>query len=152
LQYRQQRADYRDRPSPDPASRWDAYTAALTTSTAPLPGEAEDLDPDRAARADSSGENISTGVKHVDRRVLGVKQQIAAGIYVLDWVPSADNPSDIGATYKSKTEFERLRTMIMGYAFPRSSCSYLRDTEEPSHWSKNAQANPAPADQAGQSE
>jgi hypothetical protein len=26
--------------------------------------------------------------------------------------------------------------MIMGYEFARSSCKYLRDTEEPSHWPK----------------
>ena len=100
------------------------------------------MGPDHAARADSSGE-------HIDRRVLGVKQQFAAGIYVIDWVASQDNPADMGATYKSKVEFVRHRTMIMGYEFPRSSCSYLRDTEEPSHWSK---ANPSPDGPSGQDE
>ena len=42
--------------------------------------------------------------------------------------------------------------MIMGYAFPRYSCGYLRDTEEPSHWSKNAKATSSPANPAGQEE
>ena len=83
-------------------------------------------------------EKMSTGIKHIDRRVLGVKQQIAAGIYILDWVPSEDNPSDIGATFKSKVDYERLRAVVMGYIFPRSAYPYLRDTEEPSHWSKKA--------------
>ena len=76
-------------------------------------------------------EKISTGVKHIDRRVLGVRQQFSAGIYTLDWVPSADNISDIGAAYKSHVEFERLRTMLVGYEFPRSSLPYLTDTQEP---------------------
>jgi hypothetical protein len=30
----------------------------------------------------------------------------------------------------------RLRNMIMGYVFPPSICQMLRDTEEPTHWSK----------------
>ena len=97
-------------------------------------------------------EKISTGVKHIDRRVLSVRQQFAAGIYKIDWVPSADNPSDIGATYKSKSEFERLRDMIMGYVFPRSKCMYLRDTEEATHWSKKITKTPSPVKPAGKVE
>jgi hypothetical protein len=96
-------------------------------------------------------EKISTGVKHIDRRVLGVRQQFAAGIYVLDWIPSSENPSDIGATFKSKVEFEKLRGMIMGYIYPKSTCSYLRDTEEP-HWSKKFESPLNPASQASQEE
>ena len=218
------RSGYQPRPPASPASRWNTCAAALITLMAPMTKGAEYLDPDRAARADSSGdeghiasdaddaggphhrpmlcyaalkdtaatrdligeiglhdgsatsisvdsasskivlqgehsEKISTaiGIKQIDRRVLRVKQQFAAGIYAIDWVPSADNPSDLGAPLQSRVEFERLRTMIMGYAFPRSACSYLRDTEEPSHWSKNAAAkaaalNASPADPAGQDE
>jgi hypothetical protein len=67
---------------------------------------------------------------------MAIQQLFAAGIYTIDWVPSADNPADIGVTYNSKVEFTRLRAMIMGYEFPRSSCKYLRDTEELSHWPK----------------
>jgi hypothetical protein len=52
------------------------------------------------------------------------------------WVSSKDNPPDIGATFKSKTEYERLRKMIMGYDSPRYGSGYMRHTEEPSHWSK----------------
>jgi hypothetical protein len=81
-------------------------------------------------------EKNSTGIKHIDRRIMAIRQLFAAGIYTIDWVPSADNPADIGATYKSKVEFTRLRAMIMGYEFPRSPCNYLCDTEEPSHWPK----------------
>jgi hypothetical protein len=81
-------------------------------------------------------EKNSTGIKHIDRRIMAIRQLFATGIYTIDWVPSADNPADIGATYKSKIEFTRLRAMIMGYEFPRSSCKYLRDTEEPTHWPK----------------
>ena len=47
-------------------------------------------------------ENICTGVKHIDRRVMAVRQQFVAGIFKIDWVPSANYPSDIGATYKSR--------------------------------------------------
>jgi hypothetical protein len=81
-------------------------------------------------------EKNSTGIKYIDRRIMTIRQLFGAGIYTIDWVPTADNPSDIGATYKSKVEFTRLRVMIMGYEFPRSSCKYLRDTEEPSHCPK----------------
>ena len=96
-------------------------------------------------------EKLSTGVKHIDRRVLNVRQTIAAEVYALDWVASEENPSDMGATFKSKVEFHRLRAIIMGYVFPRSACSYLRDTEEPSHWSKRTNT-PSPATVAGQVE
>jgi hypothetical protein len=90
-------------------------------------------------------EKNSTGVKHIDRRVLGVRQQIAAGIYNITWVSSAENPADLGATFKSKVEFEHLRTKFMGYKFPRCKGMYLRDVEEPSHWSKSkANANTTP--------
>jgi hypothetical protein len=64
---------------------------------------------------------------------------------------SSDNPSDIGATFKSKVDFVRLRGMIMGYEFPRSSCTYLRDTEEKNHGQKNAKT-PLPASPAGEGE
>jgi hypothetical protein len=76
---------------------------------------------------------------------------IAAEIFTLDWVQSSDNPSDIGATFKSKVEFVRLRNMIMGYEFPKSSCTYLRDTEEKTHWQKNAKKS-LPASPAGKGE
>jgi hypothetical protein len=63
-------------------------------------------------------------------------------------VQSSDNPApDIGATFKSKVEFVRLRGMIMGYEFPKSSCTYLRDTEEKTHWQKNAKT-PLPASES----
>jgi hypothetical protein len=98
-------------------------------------------------------EKNSTGIKHIDRRVMAIRQLFAAGIYTIDWVPSADNPADFGATYKSKVEFLRLRAMIMGYEFPRSSCKYLRDTEEPSHWSKKKdKTTPLLATSAGEVE
>jgi hypothetical protein len=101
-------------------------------------------------------EKNSTGIKHIDRRVMAVRQLFAANIYTLDWVPSADNPADIGATYKSKAEFERLRTMVMGDEFPRdATCKFLRDVEEPVHWSKKlktAKSTPSPATSAGQVE
>ena len=101
-------------------------------------------------------EKNSTGIKHIDRRVMAIRQLFSANIYNLAWVQSADNPADIGATFKSKVEFERLRTMVMGYAFPRDvTCSYLRDTEEPTHWSKKlktAKSTPSPAIPAGQVE
>ena len=136
----------------DSGSRWDACAAALTTSTASLTGKTEDLGPNRAARADSSGneqhsEKTSTGVKHIDRRVLGVKQQFADGNHYLDRVPTEANAADLFATNMSCKEFEFLRTMTMGPAFPR-----YRDTEEPSHWSKNAKATSSPANPAGQEE
>jgi hypothetical protein len=67
-------------------------------------------------------EKNSTGIKHIDRRIMAIRQQFAAGIYTIEWVPSADKPAEIGATYKSKVEFTRLRAMIMGYEFPRSPC------------------------------
>jgi hypothetical protein len=82
---------------------------------------------------------------------MGVRQVIAADVFTLDWVQSSDNPADIGATFKSKVEFVRLRGMIMGYEFPRSSCTYLRDTEEETHWQKNAKT-PLPASPAGEGE
>jgi hypothetical protein len=41
--------------------------------------------------------------------------------------------------------------MIMGYEFPKSSCTYLRDTEEKTHWQKNAKT-PLPASPAGKGE
>jgi hypothetical protein len=99
-------------------------------------------------------EKISTGVKHIDRRMMSIKQQISANIYELMWVSRKDNPPDIGATFKSKTEYERLRKMIMGYDFPRYGSGYMRDTEEPSHWSKtnNSKTNPLPANKVGESE
>jgi hypothetical protein len=98
-------------------------------------------------------EKMSTGVKHIDRRVLGVRQHIAADIYAIDWVPSPLNPADLGATYKSRTEFDRSRTMLVGYEYPRSKCAYLRDTEEPSHWSKKTKATDLmPANKAGKVE
>jgi hypothetical protein len=99
-------------------------------------------------------EKISTGVKHIDRRITSVKQQISAGIYDLVWVPSADNASDIGATFKSKDDFERLRKMVMGYAFPRYSSGYMRDTEEPSYRIKStsSKTNALPTDKVGESE
>jgi hypothetical protein len=97
-------------------------------------------------------EKISTGVKHIDRRVLGVRQQIAAGIYDLKWIPSHDNPADIGATFKSKVEFVRLRTMIQGYAFKQSQVKYMRDIEEPTPWYKKDKTTPSLATQAGKVE
>jgi hypothetical protein len=96
-------------------------------------------------------EKNSTGTKHIDRRIMGVRQVVAADVFTLDWVQSSDNPADIGATFKSKVEFERLRDMIMGCAFPKSSCAYLRDTEEKKHWQKNAKT-PVPASPAGKGE
>jgi hypothetical protein len=96
-------------------------------------------------------EKNSTGTKHIDRRIMGVRQVIAADVFALDWVQSSDNPSDIGATFKSKVEYVRLRGMVMGYEFPRSSCTYLRDTEEKTHWQKNAKT-PLPASPAGEGE
>jgi hypothetical protein len=42
--------------------------------------------------------------------------------------------------------------MIMGYdKFPRSSCTYLMDMEEKTHWQKNAKT-PLPASPAGEGE
>jgi hypothetical protein len=74
-------------------------------------------------------------------------------------VASANNPADIGATFKSKAEFVRLRNMIMGYVFPPSICQMLRDTEEPTHWSKKLKTTKTkvkttalPASSAGKSE
>jgi hypothetical protein len=63
-----------------------------------------------------------TGIKHIDRRVMSTRQLCAAGIYDLDWVAlaSANNPANIGATFKSKAEIVWLRNMIMGYVFPAS--------------------------------
>jgi hypothetical protein len=46
-----------------------------------------------------------TGTKHIDRRIMGVRQVIAADVFTLDLVQSSDNPADIGATFKSKVEF-----------------------------------------------
>jgi hypothetical protein len=41
----------------------------------------------------------------------------------------------------------------MGYVFPRCKGIYLRDVEEPSHWSKaKAKATPSPANTAGKVE
>jgi hypothetical protein len=40
---------------------------------------------------------------------MGVRQVIGADIFTLDWVQSSDNPADIGATFKSKVEYVRLR-------------------------------------------
>jgi hypothetical protein len=101
-------------------------------------------------------EKNSAGIKHIDRRVMAICQLFSAGIYNLDWVQSADNPADIGATFKSKVEFERLRAMVMGYAFPRDpKCQYLRDQEEPTHWSKKvktAKSTPSPSTSAGKVE
>jgi hypothetical protein len=108
-------------------------------------------------------EKNSVGVKHIDRRTLSVRQQFAAGIYAIHWVPSADNPADMGATFKSRVEYERLRTMIMGYAYPRNPLvSFLRDTEPKSHWAEKAEAKAkadalarntiAPAAPAGEAE
>jgi hypothetical protein len=65
-------------------------------------------------------EKNSTGTEHIDRRIMGVSQVIAGDVFTLDWVQSSDNPADIGATFKSKVEFVRLRDMIMGYEFPKS--------------------------------
>jgi hypothetical protein len=96
-------------------------------------------------------EKNSTGTKHIDRRIMGVRKVIAADVFTLDWVQSSDNLADIGATFKSKAEFVRLRGMIMGYEFSRSSCTYLRDTEEKAHWQKNAKT-PLPASPAGEDE
>jgi hypothetical protein len=76
---------------------------------------------------------------------------IVADVFTLDWVQSSDNPSDIGATSKSKVVFVLLRGMIMGYEFPKSSCTYLRETEEKTHWQKNAKT-PLPASPAGEGE
>jgi hypothetical protein len=44
--------------------------------------------------------------------------------------------------------------MIMGYDFPRYSSGYMRDTEEPSHWSKSksSKTNSFPTDKVGESE
>jgi hypothetical protein len=46
--------------------------------------------------------------------------------------------------------------MIMGYVFPPSICQMLRDTEEPTHWSKKltktktkVETTPLPASSAG---
>ena len=87
---------------------------------------------------------------------MATRQLCAAGIYDLDWVASANNPADIGATFKSKLEFVRLRNIIMGYVFPASGCQMLRDTEEPTHWSKKAKpkakTTPLPASSAGKVE
>jgi hypothetical protein len=82
-------------------------------------------------------EKNSAGIKHIDRRVMAIRQLFAAAIYTLVWVSSLNNPADIGATFKGKTEFERLRGMVMGYVYPRALCEYLRDTEE-THWSQQA--------------
>jgi hypothetical protein len=101
-------------------------------------------------------EKNSTGIKHIDRRVLATRQLCAAGIYDLDWVASANNPADIGATFKSKLELVRLRNMIMGYVFPASVCQMLTDQEEPVHWSKKlktkVKTTPLPASSAGKAE
>ena len=107
-----------------------------------------------ACKHDTTILKNSTGVKHIDRRVLGVRQQIAAGIYGISWVSSQENPADLGATFKSKVEFEYLRTKIMGYQFPRCKGMYLRDVETPSHWSKskNSIATPLLATKVSQVE
>jgi hypothetical protein len=78
--------------------------------------------PSKTVLQGEHSEMSSTGVQHIDRRVLGVKQQIAAGIYGLDWTSSTNNPADIGATFKYKVEFTFLRAMIMGYEFHHSMC------------------------------
>jgi hypothetical protein len=86
--------------------------------------------------------------------MMSIRQQISANIYKLVWVPSKDNPPNIGATFKSKAEFEHLRKMLMCYDFPRYSSGYMRDTEEPIHWSKSksSKTNPLPANKVGESE
>ena len=114
--------------APPPASPW---TVRPVGSKTVLQGE--------------HAEKNSTGIKHIERRIMAIWQLFAAGIYTLDWVPSADNTADIGATSKSKVEFKRLRAMIMGYVFPRSKCMYLRDTEEATHWSEKVKKTSSPA-------
>jgi hypothetical protein len=117
-----------------------AATRALLAEIGLHDGEATTIAVDSSsAKTVLQGEHSeknSTGTKHIDRRVLGIRQQIAAGVYELVWIASEYNPADIGATFKSKVEFERLRTIIMGHVFARCKGSYLRDTEEPSYWSK----------------
>jgi hypothetical protein len=105
-------------------------------------------------------EKNSTGIRSsTSTGVMSTHQLVAAEIYDLDWVASANNPADIGTTFKSKTEYVRLRNMIMGYVFPPSISQMLRDTEEPTHWSKKlkktktkVKTTPLPASSAGKVE
>jgi hypothetical protein len=84
-------------------------------------------------------EKNSTGIKHIDRRVMAVGN--SSPPTSTHWIaPRRDNPADIG-DLQVKVEFERLRTMVMGYEFPRYATCSLRDVEEP-HWSKAQDIKP----------